>query len=136
MILDSPTGSVTWSLGPREGNKDPLLKVVTTELAVVTAVTSKKRLARFWAFSTAVSVGSFSATLGSVSLMSAFFLVTKHWLASTLDSTKKNAHMLKSLFWNVYCSYWDNFCFTAWDTFSYGIRFFLQSPLYCKLKGF
>ena len=49
------------SLLPMEGKKDPLLKVVTTELAVVTAVTSKRRLARFWAFSAALDIGSFSA---------------------------------------------------------------------------
>ena len=51
---------------PKEGNKVPLLKVVTTELVeVVTAVTSKRRLARFWAFSTADMVGSFSERLNS-----------------------------------------------------------------------
>ena len=58
-----PTES-KWSL-PKEGNKEPLLNVVTTELEVVTAVTSKRRLARFWAFSTADMVGSFSARLNS-----------------------------------------------------------------------
>ena len=39
--------------------------MVTTELEVVTAVTSKRRLARFWAFSTADMVGSFSERLNS-----------------------------------------------------------------------
>ena len=58
-----PTES-KWSL-PKEGNKEPLLNVVTTELEVVTAVTSKRRLARFWAFLTADMVGSFSARLNS-----------------------------------------------------------------------
>ena len=51
---------------PREGKREPLLKLVTTELAVVTAVTSKRRLARFWAFSTVVIVGSFSARLATL----------------------------------------------------------------------
>ena len=46
-----------------EGKREPLLKVVTTELAVVTAVTSKRRLARFWAFSAVDMVGSFSERL-------------------------------------------------------------------------
>ena len=64
ILLLLPTESIR-SL-PKEGNKVPLLKVVTTELVeVVTAVTSKRRLARFWAFSTADMVGSFSARLNS-----------------------------------------------------------------------
>ena len=64
LLLLLPTESIR-SL-PKEGNKVPLLKVVTTELVeVVTAVTSKRRLARFWAFSTADMVGSFSARLNS-----------------------------------------------------------------------
>ena len=64
LLLLLPTESIR-SL-PKEGNKVPLLKVVTTELVeVVTAVTSKRRLARFWAFSTADMVGSFSERLNS-----------------------------------------------------------------------
>ena len=61
-----PTESIAIRSLPKEGNKVPLLKVVTTELVeVVTAVTSKRRLARFWAFSTADMVGSFSERLNS-----------------------------------------------------------------------
>ena len=51
---------------PKEGNKEPLLNVVTTELEVVAAVTCKRRLSRFWAFSAGDMVGSFSARLNSI----------------------------------------------------------------------
>jgi hypothetical protein len=57
----SPTESIL-SL-PNDGNRVPLLNVVTQAELLEADVTSKKRLARFWAFSTADVVGSFSARL-------------------------------------------------------------------------